>query len=89
MFHLSKHSKLVDNHLLVPFDILLEDDLDCNLLPVRPFSFSDNAIGSCAKRFAKFVFRSVVISTSQTIVGLWNILLIVGLRLAVQLIEHV
>lgn len=69
MFHLSKHSKLVDNHLLISFDILLEDDLDCDLLPVRRFSFSDNAIGSCAKCFAKFVFRSVVISASGTIVG--------------------
>jgi hypothetical protein len=69
MFHLSKHSKLINNHLLVSFDILLQDDLDCDLLPLRPFGFSDNAIGSCAKGFAKFVFGSVVISVSGTMSG--------------------
>jgi hypothetical protein len=89
MFHFSKHSELVDNHLLISFDILLEDNLDRDLLPVRPFSFPDNAIGSCAKCFAKFIFRSAVISSSWTRVMLRDILLIVGVRLAVQLIEHV
>jgi hypothetical protein len=68
MFHFPKHSKLVDNHLFVSFDIFLEDDLNCDLLPIGSFSFSHNAVGPCAKRSAKFIFRSVVISPSRTIV---------------------
>ena len=89
MFHFSEHAELVDNHLLIPFDIFLKNDLDRDFLPVRPFSFSDNAVRSCAQCSAKFVFRSVIISSSWTSAAIWDTLLIVSFGLTVQLIEHV
>jgi hypothetical protein len=68
VLHLSKHSKLVNHHLLVPFDILLQNDLDRHFLLVWAFGLSNNAIGSCAERSAEFISRSESVSSAQDLV---------------------
>lgn len=57
MLHALQHLKLVVHHLLVPFDIFLEDDLDRHF-PSRAIRLSDNAIGTGSECATETVFRS-------------------------------
>lgn len=49
VLELLKHLQLIVDHLLVPPDILLQDDFDCDFFPVMCLSFTDNAVGASTK----------------------------------------
>lgn len=55
MFHLLEEVKLVVDHLLVALDVLLEDDLDCDLAS-RALGLADDTIGTGTKRASEMVF---------------------------------
>ena len=56
-----KHLQLVVDHVLVPFDILLEDNLDCDLLPIH-VCFAYDAIGSSTQRPAESVLHLLIVT---------------------------
>lgn len=66
VLHLSEHSQLVDHHLLVSFDILLENYFNRNLRAILACGLSNDAISSGTKSSPKFVFGPVsVVSADQ------------------------
>jgi hypothetical protein len=54
VLHFLQHFQLVVDHLLVAADILLQDDLDCDLA-VRAVSLTDDTISSSAQCLSKLV----------------------------------
>lgn len=56
VLHLSEHTQLVDHHLLVSFDILLEDYFNRNLRAIMAGCLSDDTISPGTKSPPKFVF---------------------------------
>lgn len=66
VLHLSEHAQLVDHHLLVSFDVLLEDYFNRHLRAIMAGSLSDDTISSGTKSPPKFVFGPVsVVSADQ------------------------
>ena len=55
MSHLLQHLQLVVDHLVIAFDVLLQDDLDCDFA-LGSVGLLDNAIGTCAESLAHAVF---------------------------------
>ena len=82
--------ELVENHLLVAPDILLQDDLDGHPA-VGALSLPDDAISAGAERAAK----PVPGSNSRALASRWKtdventILLVIAVRLPVEAVEHV
>ena len=60
MLQALKEVQLVEDHLLVAPDVLLEDDLDSDPA-VRALGLSDDAIGAGAERATEPVPRSTVL----------------------------
>jgi hypothetical protein len=58
MAHALKHLQLVVDHLLVPANVLLQDDLDCDLA-LGAVCLPDDAIRASAQRLSKTVSRPV------------------------------
>ena len=54
-----EHLQFVIDHLVVAFDVLLQDDLD-GAFSLGRLCFSDNAVGASSECLAKLVLGSVV-----------------------------
>ena len=54
VLHALQHLQLVVDHLLVPADVLLEDDLDGDLA-LGAVGLADDAIGSSTQRLSEAV----------------------------------
>jgi hypothetical protein len=68
VLHLLQHLQLVVDHLFIPLDILLQDDLDGDLA-VGAVSLSDNAIGSSTQCFSEAISGPAVVGLSKGVVG--------------------
>lgn len=90
VLHPLQHLQLIVYHLLISLDIFLEDDLD-RYLSGRAVCFSDDTVRASTERFSKFVLRSSRMSarTAAWVGFIQHTLLIVALRLAMQLVQHV
>lgn len=61
-----EHLKFVIDHVFISTDILLENDLDCDLLSVCGFSFANDTVCACTQCSSEFVERPD--STNQILV---------------------
>ena len=59
VFHALKHIQLVQDHALIAFNVLLQDDLNGDLATTRAFCLSHDAIGSRAEGSTESVFGPV------------------------------
>lgn len=50
-----QHLKFIIDHALVSADILLQNNLDCNLFSVGRLRLANNAVGACTQRPSEFV----------------------------------
>jgi hypothetical protein len=57
VLELLKHFQLIVDHLLISPNILLQDDLDCDFLPVMRLSLTNNAVGASTKGPSELVQR--------------------------------
>jgi hypothetical protein len=59
VLHALQHLELIVDHLLVPADVLLQDDLDGDLA-LGAVGLTDDAICTSSQRLSEAVSRSVV-----------------------------
>jgi len=62
VLHLLQHAQLIIDHLFIALDILLEDYLYGDFLPIWAFCLSDDSICSCAEGPPKLVLRPAFLS---------------------------
>jgi hypothetical protein len=84
-----EHLQFVVDHLVVAFDVLLQDDLD-GAFSLGWLCFSDDAVGSSSESPAKLVLGSVVAMSVGVlwVGGVLDELLVIAVGLAVEFVEH-
>ena len=55
MLELLQHLQFVVDHALIAADILLQDNLDCNLVAITRLRLPNNTVRACAERTAEFI----------------------------------
>lgn len=86
VLHLSEHSELVNHHLLVSSDILLENYFNRNLRVIMACGLSNNAISTGTKSPPKFVFGPVSVVSADQLWVVVGLLFIVRLRLTLDFV---